>query len=66
MTRANIASQLSRAAAAMPPAERRAFRKFLASLPGAKPKRRKVHSWHRKAKARRTPKARRQGELPLA
>lgn len=43
-----IAWSLSEAAKALPPAERREFRKFLFSLDGAEPKRRKVHSWKRK------------------
>jgi hypothetical protein len=52
--RRRIALTLSHAAMAMPPAERRAFRKFLFSLDGSEPKRRKIHSWKRKpAKAKR-------------
>jgi hypothetical protein len=46
--RRRIAWSLSEAAKALPPAERRAFRKFLFSLDGAEPKRQKVHSWKRK------------------
>lgn len=46
--RRHIAWTLSVAARALPRAERQKFREFLASLPGATPRRRKVHSWHRK------------------
>lgn len=34
----------------LPPEERRAFRKFLFSLDGAEPKRKRIHSWKRKAR----------------
>jgi hypothetical protein len=46
--RRRIAWSLSEAAKVLPPAERRNFRKFIFSLDGAEPKRRKVHSWKRK------------------
>lgn len=49
--RRRIAWTLSRAAQALPPAERQGFRAFLAALPGARPKRRKVHSWRRKRRS---------------
>lgn len=50
--RRRIAWTLSKAARQLPPAERQAFREFLVSLPGGKPKKRKIHSWKRKAAAR--------------
>lgn len=46
--RADLAKALMRAAGAMPPEARRAFRAFVASLPGATPKRRKIHSWKKR------------------
>jgi hypothetical protein len=48
--RRRIAGSLSKAVQALPPAERQGFRAFLASLPGAEPRRRKTHSWKRKRK----------------
>lgn len=65
MSKRQIAKGLSAAAAAIPPADRRAFRAFLAEQ-SPKPKARKVHSWHRKPKTRaRAAKPKRQGELSL-
>lgn len=65
MSRQRIRSSLSAAAAAMPAAQRRAFRAYLADLDGKPAKRRKVHSWHRaRPKAKPAP-APRQPELPL-
>jgi hypothetical protein len=71
--RRRIAWSLSEAAKALPPAERRAFRKFLFSLDGAEPKRRKVHSWKQKTKPpksvkvtkAKSAKPRRSTQLPL-
>lgn len=59
LMRRRIAWLLSEAAKALPPAERRAFRKFLFSLDGAEPKRRKVHSWKRKKRSAKVIKAKR-------
>lgn len=74
--RRRVAWSLSEAAKALPPAGRRAFRKFLFSLDGAEPQRRKVHSWKRKKrpvkviKAKRSTKPRRardpQLDLPFS
>jgi hypothetical protein len=57
--RRRIAWSLSEAAKALPPAERREFRKFLFGLDGSQPKRRKVHSWKQKAKGGKVVKAKR-------
>lgn len=70
--RRRVALTLSQAAQALPPAERREFRKFLFGLDGAEAPRRKVHSWKRKKKTAaakpkraRRPKPNRQLDLPL-
>lgn len=42
---------------ALPPAERREFRKFLFSLDGSEAPKRKVHSWKRKRKPAKSVKA---------
>lgn len=57
--RRRIAWTLSEAAKVLPPAERRSFRKFLFSLDGAEPPRRKVHSWKRKRKGPKVVKTKR-------